>query len=48
MSQVRRVRIERLPVGVSKLDDILGGGWPEYSFNIILGEVGVGKTTLAH
>ena len=48
MSQVRRVRIERLPSGVSKLDDILGGGWPEYSFNIILGEVGAGKTTLAH
>jgi circadian clock protein KaiC len=48
MNQSRRVRIERLPSGVSKLDDILGGGWPEYSFNIILGEVGAGKTTLAH
>jgi circadian clock protein KaiC len=48
MSQVRRVPIERLPSGVSKLDDILGGGWPEYSFNIIVGEVGAGKTTLAH
>jgi circadian clock protein KaiC len=48
MSQARRVRINRLPSGVSKLDDILGGGWPEYSFNIIMGEVGAGKTTLAH
>jgi circadian clock protein KaiC len=42
------VGIRRLPSGVPKLDDILGGGWPEYSFNVILGEVGAGKTTLAH
>jgi circadian clock protein KaiC len=48
MNQSRKVRINRLPSGVSKLDDILGGGWPEYSFNVILGEVGAGKTTLAH
>jgi circadian clock protein KaiC len=33
---------------VQKLDAILGGGWPEYSFNLIVGEVGAGKTTLAH
>jgi circadian clock protein KaiC len=48
MNQSRKVQINRLPSGVSKLDDILGGGWPEYSFNVILGEVGAGKTTLAH
>ena len=40
--------INRLPTGVSGLDEILGGGIPEYSFNIIAGAPGCGKTTLAH
>src|SRR3954471_9984058 len=48
MSEAGRVSIKRLPAGVSKLDDILGGGWPEYSFNLVVGEPGCGKTTLAH
>src|SRR5215208_1130033 len=48
MSDSRQVEIARLPSGVSKLDDILGGGWPEYSFNLIVGQPGCGKTTLAH
>jgi circadian clock protein KaiC len=48
MSDSRKVSINRLPSGVSKLDDILGGGWPEYSFNLIVGEPGCGKTTMAH
>lgn len=30
------------------MDEILGGGLPEYSFNIIAGAPGCGKTTLAH
>jgi circadian clock protein KaiC len=37
-----------LPTGVPRLDDVLGGGVPEYSFNVIAGDPGSGKTTLAH
>src|SRR5688572_11637920 len=42
------VQIHQLPTGVPGLDEILGGGLPEYSFNIIAGAPGCGKTTLAH
>jgi circadian clock protein KaiC len=42
------VKIKQLPSGVQGLDEILGGGIPEYSFNIIAGAPGSGKTTLAH
>lgn len=40
--------IKRLGTGVPGLDEILGGGLPEFSFNIIAGPPGSGKTTLAH
>src|SRR5688572_32376350 len=40
--------IRRVPSGVRGLDDIMGGGIPEFSFNIIAGTPGCGKTTLAH
>ncbi len=43
-----RVTIRQLPSGVPGLDEILGGGLPEFSFNIIAGAPGCGKTTLAH
>ena len=42
------VKIHKLPTGVRGLDDILGGGVPEFSFNVIAGMPGCGKTTLAH
>jgi circadian clock protein KaiC len=42
------VQIHKLPTGVPGLDEILGGGLPEYSFNILAGAPGSGKTTLAH
>ena len=41
------VAIKQLPTGVPGLDMVLGGGLPEYSFNIIAGAPGCGKTTLA-
>jgi circadian clock protein KaiC len=43
-----KVTIRKLPTGVRGLDDILGGGIPEFSFNVIAGLPGCGKTTLAH
>jgi circadian clock protein KaiC len=43
-----KVRIHKLPTGVRGLDEILGGGIPEFSFNVIAGAPGCGKTTLAH
>jgi replicative DNA helicase len=46
MSAEGRVVIRKIPTGVQGLDEILGGGLPEYSFNIIAGAPGGGKTTL--
>ena len=43
-----KVTINRLATGVPGLDEILGGGLPEFSFNLIAGPPGCGKTTLAH
>lgn len=43
-----KVTIRRLHTGVPGLDAILGGGLPEFSFNLIVGPPGSGKTTLAH
>lgn len=40
--------INRISTGVPGLDEVLGGGLPEYSFNLIGGAPGSGKTTLAH
>ncbi len=44
----KRVVINKLPTGIPGLDDALGGGLPEMSFNLIGGGPGCGKTTLAH
>lgn len=48
VSGLAKVAIRQLPTGVRGLDEILGGGIPEFSFNIIAGTPGCGKTTLAH
>jgi circadian clock protein KaiC len=42
-----RVSITTLSTGVPGLDEVLGGGIPEYSFNLIAGAPGTGKTTLS-
>jgi len=48
MKKQDKVSIRKLPTGVPGLDEIMGGGLPEYSFNIIAGSPGCGKTTFAH
>ncbi|MGQ0712153.1 MAG: ATPase domain-containing protein [Gemmatimonadaceae bacterium] len=39
--------VRSLATGVPGFDAVLGGGLPEYSFNLIAGGPGAGKTTLA-
>lgn len=47
-ADTKKVALNTLSTGVPDLDAVLGGGLPEYSFNIIAGSPGSGKTTLAH
>ncbi|MEO8343506.1 MAG: ATPase domain-containing protein [Gallionella sp.] len=42
-----KVSIRRLQTGIPGLDNLLGGGLPEFSFNLIAGTPGSGKTTFA-
>ncbi|MBA3947342.1 MAG: AAA family ATPase [Herpetosiphonaceae bacterium] len=48
MSERELVPLALLRSGVPGFDEVLGGGLPEYSFNLITGRPGAGKTTLAH
>jgi circadian clock protein KaiC len=43
-----KVAIRMLRSGVPGLDEVLGGGIPEFSLNLIVGGAGSGKTTLGH
>jgi circadian clock protein KaiC len=43
-----KVTLGKLVTGVPGLDILLGGGLNEFSFNLITGAPGCGKTTLAH
>jgi circadian clock protein KaiC len=43
-----KVALKLLSTGVPGLDEVLGGGLPEYSFNLVAGTPGAGKTTLIH
>lgn len=42
------VPIRKLASGVPGFDEVLGGGIPELSLNLIVGSAGSGKTTLGH
>jgi circadian clock protein KaiC len=46
MTAPSRSIISNIPTGVPGLDAVIGGGLPEYSFNLIAGPPGAGKTTL--
>jgi circadian clock protein KaiC len=48
MTNNGKARLNHLKSGVPTLDVILGAGFPEYSFNLIAGDPGSGKTTLCH
>ena len=48
MNERHKVNIKKIPSSVPRLDIVLGGGFPEYSFNLVTGDPGSGKTTLAH
>src|SRR6202047_646756 len=47
MTTLDNVIINELSTRVRGLDEVLGGGLPEYSFNLIAGAPGTGKTTLS-
>lgn len=47
MTGEKRIQIETISTGVPGLDEILGGGIPKLSFNVLVGGPGAGKSTLA-
>lgn len=48
MNDQGKVELNLITSGIPTLDSILGGGFPEYSCNLIAGDPGSGKTTLCH
>lgn len=48
MTEGRKMSLKLHQTGVPGLDEVLNGGLPEYSFNLIVGAPGSGKTTLVH
>ncbi|MEP6858686.1 MAG: ATPase domain-containing protein [Gemmatimonadales bacterium] len=48
MNKKEPTKIRSLPSGIPGFDAVLGGGLPEFSFNLIAGGPGAGKTILAH
>jgi circadian clock protein KaiC len=48
MKDSKKSSLRLLATGVPGLDEVMGGGLPEYSFNLLAGPPGAGKTTLMH
>jgi circadian clock protein KaiC len=48
MTAQGKAELTLLTSGIPTLDSILGGGFPEYSSNLVAGDPGSGKTTLCH
>src|SRR5712691_6240158 len=48
MNEHGKVELKLITSGIPTLDSILGGGFGEYSCNLIAGDPGSGKTTLCH
>jgi circadian clock protein KaiC len=48
MTEQGKAQLKVLTSGIPTLDAILGGGFPQYSSNLIAGDPGSGKTTLCH
>src|SRR6266511_4540572 len=48
MTDQGKAELKLLTSRIPTLDAILGGGFPEYSSNLIAGDPGSGKTTLCH
>ena len=46
MTASKQAVIGNIPTGVPGMDAVLGGGLCEYSFNLVAGPPGAGKTTL--
>ena len=48
MNEHGKAELKLITSGIPTLDKILGGGFVEYSLNLIAGDPGSGKTTLCH
>jgi circadian clock protein KaiC len=48
MTEHGKADLKLITSGIPTLDDLIGGGFAEYSCNLIAGDPGSGKTTLCH